>query len=118
ELGWEPRTGVVAAVAETVEWLRRERRDLFEEDPPDLAKSRAYEECGRSVVIEPAGSENATELGETWPPPQPSRPSSPSTIELCVLAPLVRERDPSDRAALLGAAVEIARATGATRELC
>lgn len=124
ELGWEPRTGVVAAVNATVEWLRRERRDLFEEEPPDAERARIHEGRGKLVAIEAAPPESPVELGETWPPPpSPTTPRSAAErdlgpLELCVLLPLSRESEPLDRAALVGAAVELARTAGAAKALC
>jgi peroxiredoxin Q/BCP len=132
ELGWEPRTTIAGAVSACVAWLARERRDVFEEDPPDALRARAHEERGKVVALDPV-TEAPAELPESAPPPDlPPAPRgggdlalSPSPraagrgsgsgadlspSELALLAPLMRSSAAIDRASLLGAAAAIARA--------
>ncbi len=118
ELGWEPKTGVVGAVAATVRWLERERPDVFSEDPPDLERARVHEGRGRLALVEPAEPEEPVALGESFPPPRgPGDATTLSTGELALLVPLARESEALDRATLLGAAKGLTRASGAPTEL-
>ena len=118
ELGWQPRTGIVGAVAATVRWLERERPNVFSEDPPDLERARVHEQRGRLVAVEPAEPEEPVALGESFPPPRgPGDATLLSTGELSVLVPLARESEALDRAALSGPPRSFARASGAPSEL-
>ncbi|HZV00726.1 MAG TPA: redoxin domain-containing protein [Planctomycetota bacterium] len=109
ELGWEPRTTIAGAVSACVAWLARERRDVFEEDPPDALRARAHEERGKLVPLEPI-SEPLIELPESAPPPAAREGGDLLPSEIALLAPLMRSSAAIDRAALLGAAATIARA--------